>query len=375
MVKVALLVFNPFVNDSRVLKEAYSLQKHYDVHIVAHQDKGLREEENIDGLQIHRFSYLDRRETKQLFGKLRAYIVYIKQSVQFGKNCDILHCNDLNTLPVGVIVKRFLNRQIKIVYDAHEYETEINGLFGIKKIVIQKLEKFLIRHVDRVITVSDAIAEEYVNLYGIQKPALVLNTPPYTELIKQNLFRETLQIDEDKTIFLYQGNLTKGRGIEAIIETFKQIQNDKDVIIFMGYGPLENDIQKAAMVSKSIYFHPAVNPEVLLDYTSSADFGISTIEDTCLSYRYCLPNKMFEYIMAEVPVIVSNLPEMKKVVETHKVGIITKNNGREALKVAIREIAKLDKKELNTNIKKAKNIFNWEKQEKDLIDLYRTLYV
>ena len=125
MKKVALLVFNPFVNDSRVLKEAYSLRKqHYDVHIVAHHDKGLKAKESLEGLKIHRFSYLDRKKTKQLLGKLKAYILYIKQSVQFGKSFDILHCNDLNTLPIGVIVKKFLNKKIKVVYDAHEYETE-----------------------------------------------------------------------------------------------------------------------------------------------------------------------------------------------------------------------------------------------------------
>jgi len=300
----------------------------------------------------------------------------LKFNLLFARECkdsDIIHCNDLLTLPMGVIVKKFYNKDVKIVYDAHEYETELNGLEGGKKRFRKLLEKSLIKYADKVMTVSNAIADEYVRLYGIEKPALVLNTPPYTNIEKKNIFRETFGIREDQTIFLYQGGLVNGRGIEDILESFKEINNDKSVIVFMGYGVFEETIKEAASKHDNIFFHPAVSPNVLLNYTSSADFGISMIEDICLSYRYCLPNKMFEYIMAEVPVIVSNLPEMKKVVETYKVGVIAKNNGKEGLEEAILEATQLDKQELNQNIKKAKEIFNWEEQEKVLLSVYQEL--
>ncbi len=301
----------------------------------------------------------------------------LKFNLLFAKRCkdsDIIHCNDLLTLPMGVIVKKFYNKDVKIVYDAHEYETELNGLEGGKKKFRKLLEKSLIKYADKVITVSDSIAQEYVRLYGIEKPVLVLNTPPYKTIVKKDIFRETFNISKDKTIFLYQGGLVNGRGIEDILESFRELKNSKSVIVFMGYGVFEEEIQKHAAEYDNIFFHPAVSPDVLLNYTSSADFGISMIEDICLSYRYCLPNKMFEYMMAEVPVIVSNLPEMKKVVETHKVGVVAKNNGREGLEAAIVEATKLDKKELNINIKKAKKIFNWEEQEKILLKTYSELY-
>jgi len=300
----------------------------------------------------------------------------LKFNLLFAKKCkdsDIIHCNDLLTLPMGVIVKKFYNKNVKIVYDAHEYETELNGLEGGKKKFRKLLEKSLIKYADKVMTVSNSIADEYVRLYGIEKPALVLNTPPYTKIEKKNIFRETFGIGEDKTIFLYQGGLVKGRGIEDILESFQEIKNDKSVIVFMGYGVFEETIKEAAEKYDNIFFHPAVSPNVLLNYTSSADFGISMIEDICLSYRYCLPNKMFEYIMAEVPVIVSNLPEMKKVVETYQVGVVAKSNDKEGLEKAILEATQLDKSELSQNIKKAKEIFNWEEQEKVLLDVYKKL--
>ena len=372
--KVALLIFNPFTNDSRVLKEAITLSNNnYIVEVIAHHDKNLEKTETYKNFLVKRVAYLDRSVTKNKFKKLNAYITYIKETAAYCKNFDILHCNDLDTLPIALIIKKLYKKNIKVIYDAHEYETETNGLHGIQKSITKILENFLIKYVDKVITVSDAIAEEYVKLYKIDKPSLVLNTPKYKEITKKNLFRGILHIQEEESIFLYQGSLNYGRGIEILIDTFKTMDKSKNILILMGYGEMEKEIKEASLKYDSIYFYPAVEPDILLDYTSSADFGIATIEDTCLSYRYCLPNKMFEYIMAEVPIIVSNLPEMKKIVDSYKVGVIAKNNSKEGLEAAILEARKLNKKELNTNIKKTRNIFNWEEQEKVLLTTYRDL--
>jgi glycosyltransferase involved in cell wall biosynthesis len=141
----------------------------------------------------------------------------------------------------------------------------------------------------------------------------------------------------------------------------------------MGYGELEKEIKEVAKEYNNIYFHPAVSPDILLEFTSSADFGISTIEDSCLSYRYCLPNKMFEYLMAEIPVIVSNLYELKRLVESNQIGVVAKENTPNGLKDAIQEAIKLNKEKLKTNIKKLKTIYNWENQEKVLLKVYGEL--
>uniref|UniRef100_UPI002B24BEB2 glycogen/starch synthase n=1 Tax=Aliarcobacter butzleri TaxID=28197 RepID=UPI002B24BEB2 len=167
---------------------------------------------------------------------------------------SIIHCNDLNTLPIGVIIKKFFNKDTKIVYDAHEYEINDTPNESKYKIKIKYiLEKFLIKYVDKVMTVSDSIADEYVRLYNIKKPALVLNTPPYKNIEKKNIFRENLGIKENQTIFLYQGGLSRGRGIEILLETFKTIDNENAVIVFMGYGSLENLIRETSKEYKNIY--------------------------------------------------------------------------------------------------------------------------
>lgn len=375
MKKVTSIVLNNFKNDSRVLKENISLQKAgYEVQVVALHEESLKEYDKVQNISVHRIKLKTREWSKQKLVQLIKYFEFIYKVVKQYKNSNILHCNDLNTLPIGVIIKKFFNKNIKVVYDAHEHETEVDGLSGVTREVTRLLERFLIKFVDITITVSDSIANEYVKLYGIEKPALVLNTPPYKEIQKIDIFRESLGIEEYQTIFLYQGGLSRGRGIEILLEAFKTIDDERVVIIFMGYGPLENLIKETSKEYKNIYFHKAVSPNILLDYTSSADFGISTIEDSCLSYRYCLPNKMFEYIMAEIPIIVSNLYEMKRLVETNKVGIVVKENTSDGLKQAIKAAVKLNKEELRTNIQKLKTIYNWEEQEKVLLGVYKDLY-
>ena len=375
MKQVTSIVLNNFKNDSRVLKENISLQNAgYDVQVVALHEEPLKEFDEVQGIPVHRIKLKSRGWSKNKAVQLLKYFEFVYKVVGQYNDSDILHCNDLNALPIGVIIKKFFNKDAKVVYDAHEYETETNGLNGMQKMLTKKLEKYLIRYADKIITVSDAIANEYVKLYDIEKPALVLNTPPYKQIQKKNIFRETFDIKNKQTIFLYQGGLSRGRGIEILLDTFKQINDDKSVIVFMGYGVLEDIAENAAKEYKNIYFHKAVAPDVLLDYTCSADFGISTIEDSCLSYRYCLPNKMFEYSMAEVPAIVSNLPEMKRVVEENGIGVVVKENTSSGLKEAIEKASLLDQEELHVNIKKVKEIYNWEEQEKVLLEVYRELY-
>jgi len=377
MKMVVSIVLNNFKNDSRVLKEAISLQNGgYDIRVIAIHEEPLREFDTISNIPVHRIKVKSKEWSKRKFIQLIKYFEFIYRTVKEYRDVDIFHCNDLNTLPIGVIVKKFFNKNAKIVYDAHEYETEIFGLKGIQKKVIKSLEKTFIKYVDKTITVSDRIAKEYVRLYNIEKPSLVLNTPSYKEIEKKNIFRKVFGIGKEQTIFLYQGSISGGRGIEILLETFKKLskENRNIVIVFIGYGEFSNLVQEASERYQNIYFHEAVSPQVLLKYTSSADFGISTIEDSCLSYRYCLPNKMFEYIMAEIPLIVSNLDEMRNLVESNGIGIVAQDNTSNGLKEAIKEAIGLDKEKLKKNIQNLKRVYNWEEQEKILLQLYRELY-
>lgn len=372
--KVISILLNNFKNDSRVLKENISLQKAgYDIQVVALHDKDLPERETKENIPVHRIILKSKNWSKMSLIQMVKYLEFVFRFIKAYRKNSVFHCNDLEALPIGVIIKVFFNRNAKIVYDAHEYETELNGLHGIKKVLSKILEKSLIRFADKVITVSNTIANEYVRLYGIEKPALVLNSPFYQELKPKNIFREKFNIPMDKKIFLYQGGLMQGRGIEILIDVFKEEGFKDSMLVFMGYGPLEKLISEESKNSSNIFYHEAVSPEIILNYTSSADYGIALIQDISLSDRYCLPNKLFEYLLAGLPVVVSNLPEMKKFVNTHEVGKVSTNISKDGLIGAINLIQKEDYNNLKDNVYKIQKQYSWDEQEKVLIDVYDSI--
>jgi glycosyltransferase involved in cell wall biosynthesis len=372
--KIANLVLNNFINDSRVLKTSRTLlDSGYDVCVVALHDSELKEYDTISDIAVHRIKLISRAWSKHRSIQVIKLFEFIVRFILRYRKFDVLHCNDLDGLFVGVCCK-LTRPRLTIVYDSHEFA--INDVPNQSSISI-KLKKILeglfIKFAHSVINVSDSIANEYSRLYNIPKPHLVLNCPLYHEQPKRNLFRESLGIGSDQTIFLYQGGLSKGRGIELLLEAFSDLNSDKNVLVCMGYGPLEALILEKSQQHRTIFFHPAVSPDVLLNYTSSADYGISFIEDACLSYRYCLPNKMFEYLMAGLPVLISNLIEMKRLVETEGVGIVAEENTISGFRKAVEASLIQDYATIQKNVFEARKKYCWEEQENILKDVYCAL--
>jgi glycosyltransferase involved in cell wall biosynthesis len=372
---VVSIVLNNFKNDSRVLKGNISLKNAgYCVQVVALHEDPLKEFDKMQGIPVHRIKLISRGWSKNPVIQLLKYFEFVIRVIKIYRRSDIFHCNDLDALPIGILIKLFFNRRTKVVYDSHEYA--INDVPNQSKWSIRLkylLENILIRFADEVITVSESIAIEYARLYNIPKPHIVLNCPAYREQEKKNLFRERLSIREDQMIFLYQGGLSKGRGIETMLKVFSDLNSDKNVLVCMGFGPLESLIRHEAKESRTIFFHPAVSPKVLLNYTSSADYGVSFIEDTCLSYYYCLPNKVFEYLMAGLPVLTSNLYEMKRLVESKGVGIVAQDNSSKGFKRAVVDSLSQDYSKIQSNVFEARKKYCWEEQEKILMKVYQGL--
>ena len=368
------IVTNNFKNDSRVLKESISLKsQNYNVQVVALHEKNLAQHETIHGIPVYRLKLKSKNWPKKKIIHIIKYIEFIYRAVKYCKTFDIIHCNDLDTLPIGVIIKKFINKKVKLVYDAHEYES--NSIHNQSKLSIKLhywFEKSLIKTPDAVITVSHSIADEYVKLYNIKKPVLIFNAPHYKTIVKKNIFREKFGISSQQIIFLYQGGLYPGRGIENLLTLFKQLTSDK-VIFFMGYGPLIDLVKSAQSNYQNIYYHPTVSPIDLMNYTSSADYGLLLYENSCKNHYYCMPNKLFEYCMAEIPLLVSNLHDLSAFVREHEIGVISKDATLDNLQKAMKNLLVLDKQILLENIKQTKKLYNWETQERKLLPIYQNL--
>lgn len=356
--RILIILHSDFEQDSRVKKILHSLSAENAVYLLANAAKEKHQNFFTVNFAFRRilfpgFSFV--YFLMRFFFKLFTLLC----KMEF----DVIYCNDLITLPFGVFSKIFFS-QLKIVYDAHEYESNQIPNQSKFSIALHRLfEGVLINFADKVITVSDSIAEAYRIMYRIQKPELVLNCPHMTQVFKQDLFREKFGLRKDQVIFLYQGGFYNGRGIDVILKAFSKLQSDENVVVFMGYGPLESDIVSASYISNNIYFQPAVSSEILLKYTSSADFGILFYEDNCLNHRYCSPNKIFEYFMAGIPVIVSNLFEMSRLVRAHNVGVIAQSNTPDCLIEAVRAVRNYPYSLYAKNVAKVREKYSWEMQE------------
>ncbi|WP_419773866.1 glycosyltransferase family 4 protein [Halarcobacter sp.] len=371
--KIASIVLNNFTHDSRVEKEAVTLSSSYNVTVYALWAKGLKEEENKT-YDIKRLKLKSKNFSKKKAVQALKYLELIYRFYKASDTVDYYHCHDLNTLPIAIITKYVKNRKSKIIYDAHEHETEVDGLKGFSKIIMKLMEKIFIRFADKVITVSDSIAEDYKRVYSIEKPTLVYNTPRYTNIEKNNYFRKKYNISEDIYIYIFQGALVDGRGIDELLDVFSSFNIGNRAIVFLGYGNYSEKIKEYSKKHLNIYYHDAVKPSDLLNYTVSADFGINGMIDEgyCLSYDYSLPNKLFEYLMVGLPVVVT-LPEMSKFVEKHNIGVIAKSKSVYDILEAFKNLENLDLIELKENIEKVKKEYSWEKQEEKLIELYYSL--
>ena len=372
---VLMLLNNHFTHDARVLKEGRSLiNKGYNVTLKCYWDEGLERAETIEDIKVERVLYTSRQFTKSFFIKIILFIKFVQRSLKDAYKFNVIHCHDLIMLGAGVIIKILSFGKHKLIYDAHEYHAERKYKSQLRKKFVKVSERFLIRFADAVITVSNGIADEYARLYDIKRPYVVLNCPSFKQQQKRNIFREKFNLSDDQMIFLYQGNFGKNRGIESILNIFMNYNHDNNVLICMGYGMLEDFVKNAAGKHDNIFFHEAVGQDVLLEYTSSADVGFCFIENSCLSYYYCTPNKFFEYTMAGLSVIASDLFELSRLIDKHDNGYLVTNGSVEDLHKCIETIDRESIAGKRENAMKMRQEFSWEEQEKILFQVYENLF-
>ena len=353
-------------NESRIFKESKFISRNCDferIILLGIWKEGLNKDEQYEGnIYIKRVSLFNIKKRSILY---LYYFMYVFVFIVLHRP-KMINIHTLEFLPLSLIAKIF---KIKIIYDTHELETEKANFKGFRKKISKMIEKAFIGFVDKVIVVGEAIADEYKKMYPkMDRPYVVLNTPNYKITQKNNLFREKFNIDKEEIIFLYQGAIAPSRGVEILLETFKE--TDK-VIVFMGYGSLVDKVKEYSLKYKNIYFHEAVKPEVLLNYTSSADVGFCLIENSCKSYDFCMPNKMFEYLMAGIPVIATKLFELKRFVKKNEIGLLI--DSYNDISNIIDKINNQVISQYKQNIENVKLIYNWEEQEKILKTIYKEL--
>ncbi len=307
--RIMICVTNDLVTDQRVDRVASTLTSQgYEVRLIGRQL--LHSDELKRPYRTHRF--------RLWFNK--GVLFYANYNLQLFfyllvRRFDAVLCNDLDTLLAGYFAS--LLKRKTIIYDSHEYFTEVPELVHRKKQqdVWKRLEAFIVPKITYCYTVCDSIAQTYYSLYGNRFE--VIRNVPFRIQSSDKVF------NPEQNYIIYQGALNLGRGIELMIHCMQHL---KDVELYiLGAGDVENELKEFAKdlgVLSRVKFLGRKDPKDLKAYTQHAKLGLSFEEDLGMNYRFALPNKLFDYIQANIPVLVSDLPEMKRIVEDYKVGEI-----------------------------------------------------
>ena len=365
-----------FRNASRILKITKSLAANdiFDkIYIVVLWEEGLAEHETLDDKrEVWRVPLRTAKMSERTLPKIIKHIEWLlKIHLRFrNETIKCVNCHTLSSLPIGMLFK--LLHKSKVIYDTHELETERDGWGKARKILAKILEKILISKTDLVIVVSDSIAQWYKNRYGLKTVYTIRNIPYQQNTCEHSsTLKERFNIKNDEILYVYSGVVGSGRGIEILLNTFSKVDRKKH-IVFMGYGALEDTIKRYETSFSNIHFQPAVRPEDVKNYVKGADVGIPLAENTCLSYFYGLPNKFFEYLLSGLPVLVSDFPDVGKLVTENNCGwkVLPDENLVTAL---IERISKKEIREKKDNAMNCRHNFGWEIEEKKLLEAYQTL--
>lgn len=288
------------------------------------------------------------------------------------KPLAVVNCHSVTALPTCVALKRATGAQL--VYDTHELETEASASTGLRRPLYKALERLGIRQVNHTFTVTESIEKWYRRTYGLSEIDTIYNYPSVAQVgrpVDKNYFRRLFGVPDSVRLYLYQGVLGQGRGLETVVRAFSGALNRDSAVVFLGYGPLEWEVRSWAAEIENVFFHPAVRPRELASLTGAADVGLAlTSGSQCLSYYYSAPNKMFQYWHAGVPVIASRLPEHERFLSQFSAGTLTDSESVDSFVEACRSLEQADPSELSSGLALAASELRWENYE----DLFKSRY-
>ncbi|WP_047982587.1 glycosyltransferase [Ornithinibacillus contaminans] len=424
MKRVGMFVWNHFTNDARVLRECTTLsQNGYDVELICIDDPNdptiSKYEEVNEHFRVYRMQrypttlLLLQSLYRFIIGKkwpiipflaIWGILVYFMPWLTIGLtilaglllktkvrviwirgalilrmivkghrgNYDIYHSNDLNTMPQGYISAKWRFKKKPLIYDSHEVQTSRTGY---DSAWYKRFENFFIKRMDSMIVENDTRAKYNEELYGFYPH--VLHNYPSLEIQQTDEkvdLNKMLGLPIDEKILLYQGGIQAGRGLEKLIEAFPQFK--EGTLVFIGDGKIKDKLQHMVQernLEEKIRFIPKVPVRDLPKYTKNAYLGFQVLNNINFNHWSASSNKLFEYMMNEVPVVACNFPEIKRAVEDGEVGVIVDPHEPSDIARGVNYL--IDNPDLrekySANCKTARKKYNWEREQSNLLDVYR----
>lgn len=289
---------------------------------------------------------------------------------------DVVHCHDLNTLGIGVHLKR--KKGYSLIYDSHGLFDERNEKNRWERAMDLRAESRWMDSVDHLITVNELWEAEYGDRYPGISTTVLRNIPESLPQLpeEKSYFHQKFHLAPGDKVVLYQGGFSRDRGLEELIEAFIHLPAHHKLVL-LGFGEWKERILQLVEekeLQDRILFHPPLLPGEMLQVTSHADLGTVLYQDTCMSNNLSTPNKVFEYIQAGIPVISSDQPGQSIIVNTYQTGRLVDSRNVKEIAEAIKEIlSEPDAYLIGTH--KARKTLQWEKEQQRLVELYRQVHL
>ena len=369
--KIAFVsVINDLVTDNRVNKTCMALiECGYDVTLVGRKLS--------NSLPIPNWTFKTIR-LKMIFKKGPAFYFFFNFRLFFVgliNKTDLFYANDLDTLAPMFLLSKLKKKPL--IYDSHELFCEVPELKAsrIKKSIWQKLEGYIIPKLKTCITVNDSIAKIYEAKYNV--PFYIIRNISDFDQTFIPKSRVQLNLPEDKKIILLQGaGINVDRGAEELIDAMEFVQNA--VLYIIGSGDVWENLKQKVLFNKNIQNKVVLINKLpkfeLINYTFNADIGLSIDKNTNLNYLYSLPNKIFDYIQAEIPILASRLPEIENIILHYKIGDFIDDHNPKTIANKLNEM--LYSQQLSSYKKYlaiAKKEITWKSEKEKLLTIIKNI--
>jgi len=274
-----------------------------------------------------------------------------------------VHASDLYVLPACAAHARAGSRRLS--YDARELYPHVASTAGKpwSTWFWRLLEGYYIRRAHTVFTVSNRIADHLAKMYAIPRPTIIFNAPDVRipPTVRTDI-RSTIGLDSTVPLVVHAGQIRAGRGVDLLVGALPMMPHIH--VALLGYGPAVEDMRELARAqgtASRLHVLEPVSPMDVPFFIRTADVGVTLLDDSCLNHRYALPNKLFDYFAAGLPVVASDLPEIMDVLRRFKAGIAARP-GTDQLGQAILDVIR-NPEPFRDGARAASSIFNWEAVE------------
>lgn len=422
---VVMLLDNPFTRDNRVKREALALaDAGYRVTILAlcpDATEGLPDVDTLvsdsgNPVEIRRcilpkWVFYHHHPMRQIRYILEAVSLWRRLLESSGKNPDLIHVNDVQLLPFGVWWKWLSGA--RLLYDSHEYwqayasysadvvmtEPDTHGTQADRErdrrhwLRLVQIEPWCLRWCDGVISVSQSICRELQVMWSQwngsaakRHPVICIRNMPADGLAKREtgrlrLFHERYGLSPETRVVLFQGNIEPTRGIDVMIDAAQHVMELP--LVWVAMGPLPDDAYAQQLLTKAeaqlgpgrFFLKGPEYGDSFAQWTRSADIGVVTARNINRSYYYSLPNKLFEYMQAGLPLVCPDFPDMSQQVKHYHVGEVFTMEAPETLAEAIRGMVSQPDfpVEYEAGLRRAQVELTWNMEREGYLALVRSL--